>query len=234
MMTNRIWSTVALLTVIGAFASVDSRQSVEALNFGCVNNSQCGCTPEQEALNCSEASGAGGFCNLNGSMCQCNPGFAEPNCAPLGACCGVEIGAQLQGPGFPCTDTTEQTCTQLNGTYAGDGTTCVSGPCNESPVPTQTPTPTETATATPTATPVPQGGDCVDASECAPGLFCSDLVCCDTACDAPDETCVADGEVGTCVQIPAPAPAASGAGLLAMLAALAVSGLFGLRALRRS
>ena len=86
--------------------------------------------------------------------------------------------------------------------------------------PTATATATATTTTTPTATPVAQGGACTDAAQCATGLFCSDDVCCDTACVGAGTSCDVPGQVGTCVTAPAAAPAASPLALLVMLAAL--------------
>jgi MYXO-CTERM domain-containing protein len=101
--------------------------------------------------------------------------------------------------------------------------------CGESGCETHTPTATATATATPTDTPIPQGGSCDPAdSDCAAGLVCSDEVCCDRDCDAPDEFCNLPGQEGTCTAVTAPAPAASRTGLLIALIGLVGVGAFAL------
>jgi hypothetical protein len=119
---------------------------------------------------------------------------------------------------------------QGNGTYVGDGTSCAGNPCDAA---TPTATATATATATPTRTPVAPGGACTDASQCAPGLFCSDAVCCDTACAGLGQSCDVPGQEGICVTASAQAPTASDHTLAVMLGLLFVTGLIGLRAGRR-
>lgn len=91
--------------------------------------------------------------------------------------------------------------------------------------PSQTPTVTSTGTATRTAsrtatvtasatrTPVPVGGACMDTSQCAAGLFCTDGVCCTSRCDGPLERCDVPPDVGTCTNVVAPAPALSPSGI---------------------
>jgi MYXO-CTERM domain-containing protein len=249
MNNTRAWTLAAFLTLSLAFGSLfDSSQAGPIIILGCQNNSDCGCDANQSILNCSPASGAGGSCSFG--QCQCNPGFVGPSCSPSGACCGVElpqpcVGLNCTVPcvGFicaaasgACSELTETECTQLNGTYKGDGTNCSSGICDPATptaTATATATVTATATATQTQTPVAQGGDCADASQCATGLFCSDAVCCDTACAGSGQSCDIPGQAGTCVTAPAQAPAASGYTLAAMLGLLVLTGLLGLRATRR-
>ncbi len=244
MNNTRAWTLAAFLTLSLAFGSLfDSSQAGPIIILGCQNNSACGCTPEQAALNCSPASGAGGFCvqvnNTSFGQCTCNPGFAGDSCAFLtGACCGG-LSPCASAPGsaagcaaVDCREVTADDCKLANGTYAGDGTNCSSGVCDPgtaTPTATATATVTATATATQTQTPVAQGGDCTDVSQCAPGLFCSDLVCCDTACAGSGQDCA----TGTCVTAPAQAPTASGYSLAAMLGLLVLTGLLGIRAARR-
>jgi hypothetical protein len=96
---------------------------------------------------------------------------------------------------------------------------------------TATATATATATGTPTASPVPQGGACADPSQCVTG-HCADGVCCDTACDQPLEQCNLPGQVGTCANTAAAAPAASSTGLLLMLGVLVGAGFAAFRARR--
>ncbi len=52
------------------------------------------------------------------------------------------------------------------------------------------------------ATQLPLGQACTTASACASG-FCSDGVCCNTACGAQCTACALPGLVGTCVNVPA-------------------------------
>ena len=228
--STRNWAVIAAICIGAAFASlVDDPAPSAATGIICVNNSQCGCTPEEEQLNCSPASGANGIC-LNGS-CACNPLWTGTNCeAALGACCLPADCASSGAAGCAaetCTQSLQMTCELGGGTYLGDLTSCEPNPCEP------TPTPTETATATPTPTSVPQGGDCADASQCVPGLFCSDAVCCDTACAGLGQSCDEPGSVGTCVTAPAEAPAASHATLVTILALLVATAFFALRARRR-
>ena len=95
MNNTRIWTLAAFLTLSLAFGSLfDSSQAGPIIILGCQNNSDCGCTLQQEMMNCSAGSGAGGFCpgGLNQSVfaqCQCNPGFGGSSCGSrIGACCG--------------------------------------------------------------------------------------------------------------------------------------------------
>ncbi len=74
----------------------------------------------------------------------------------------------------------------------------------------------------------PDGAMCTDPSDCLSGN-CVDDVCCNSPCDGPNASCDVPGREGTCVNR-APAPALSGAGLLAAAALLA--GLGGLGLLR--
>ena len=219
---------VAVLAVVAALATTADNADSLAI---CTNSTQCGCT---NLLNCT-APDQGGQC-VKGS-CQCNPGYALPFCAPLGACCGVSTCAQggpghaslCVGSGAPCSELTEAQCQSANGTFAGNGTSCAEGACDD------TPTPTATATSTPTHTPtrIPQGGECTDAAECATD-FCEQGYCCNTACDGPLVSCGQPGQQGICAAIVAPAPAASHTGLLAMVAALGLVGLVAMYVRRRA
>ncbi|MEO8602078.1 MAG: hypothetical protein ABI629_05830 [bacterium] len=85
--------------------------------------------------------------------------------------------------------------------------------------PTVTSTPTITATATATRTPRSIGEECGEPSECGSG-FCVNDVCCSTACNQVGDRCSLPPNPGICQNIAAPAPAMSGGGLLAALAAL--------------
>ena len=232
-MANRrrqTWSLIAALCVgVAMVTLVDDQRTVDAAAVNCVNNSDCGCDQQQQQQNCSAGSGAGGTC-VQGS-CQCNPLHAGLNCEiPFGACCNIPCNAvgQANCASLPCAEISQGECASVGGTYQGNFTSCApSDPCAVS-----TPTATATATATPTQTRVPQGGDCVDASQCDPGLFCSDTVCCDTACLGAGQSCDVPGEVGTCVTEPAGAPAASGSGLAIIVALLIATAFFALRARR--
>jgi hypothetical protein len=220
---------LAVITVLGTLLSLSQRADSGWNPVVCIDNADCGCTNDS---NCTDPN-QGGFCN-NGS-CVCNPGHVPPFCEPLGACCGVNVNAHFAaaGVGPACTDLTEAQCLQLNGSYQGDLTSCSTWDICDESTPTATATATGTATSTPTNTPVPQGGDCMDVSQCAPGLFCSDEVCCDTACAGPLESCDQPGMEGTCSPIAAQAPAASNTTLLLMLAVLLVVGGTTLAARRR-
>lgn len=90
-----------------------------------------------------------------------------------------------------------------------------------SPVATSTGTPTGTVTRTPSG--LPDGGACSDPSQCLSD-FCVDGVCCDSACDGPNDSCDQPGQGGECVSVPHPAPSTSPRGLgLAVLALIAVA-----------
>jgi hypothetical protein len=78
---------------------------------------------------------------------------------------------------------------------------------------------------------IPDGGSCADPTDCVSGN-CVDDVCCDTACDQPDQQCNLPGEVGVCSSVAAKAPAASPTGLLIGLALLI--GIGALSILRRT
>jgi hypothetical protein len=95
------------------------------------------------------------------------------------------------------------------------------------PTGTATVTATVTSTATATETPVPDGGSCMMAGQCGSG-FCVDSICCNTACDQPQQTCAS----GTCVSTAAPAPAMSHRTLLLVIVLLAAIGCFALTPLR--
>jgi len=110
----------------------------------------------------------------------------------------------------------------------------VSG-ANFSPVPSDDPDIAGQADATVTAVfPAQVGGtSCEAVAQCDSG-FCSDGVCCDSACDAPGEVCDLPGHVGTCTIAVArsecgrPAPAVSRTGLLMSVGVLAAIGLVAL------
>jgi hypothetical protein len=100
---------------------------------------------------------------------------------------------------------------------------------SQTPSVTRTPSQTATGTATATRTPVPVGGGCMDTSQCAAGLFCTDGVCCTTPCDGPLERCDLPPDIGTCTEAVAPAPALSPIGIwigLGSLLAVAATALW--------
>lgn len=74
------------------------------------------------------------------------------------------------------------------------------------------------------AQPYEDGQTCVDPADCISGN-CVDDVCCDTACNQPNQSCNQPGNVGTCVGTAA-APALSfplqwfAAGLVSLIAIL--------------
>jgi hypothetical protein len=74
-------------------------------------------------------------------------------------------------------------------------------------------------TSTATNTRIPQGAGCADPNDCATGNCVND-VCCDTACNGPEQQCNLPGSEGICTSTAAPAPAASPTGLLIALALL--------------
>jgi hypothetical protein len=79
----------------------------------------------------------------------------------------------------------------------------------------------------------PPGTPCTSPSQCSP-TFCVDGVCCDEACNGPNESCDQSGMEGTCTAItPAPAPVLSGTGLLIGALLLAAVGTMGLIRTRR-
>ena len=219
---------VAVLAVVAALATTADNADSAAV---CLNDTECGCSGNSiNGTNCT-APGEGGQC-VQGS-CLCNPGYGGVFCTPLGACCGVNTCAQAGpghaslcvGAGAPCSDLTQAECQLANGTFAGNGTSCAEGACDD------TPTPTATPTSTPTR--IPQGGECTDAAECATD-FCEQGYCCNTACDGPLVSCGQPGQQGICAAIVAPAPAASHTGLLAMVAALGLVGLVAMYVRRRA
>jgi hypothetical protein len=102
--------------------------------------------------------------------------------------------------------------------------------------PTTTPTTTPTATLTPTATPTPTGGlgaPCTAADQCTSG-FCVGGVCCNRACNQPDESCNRAGQEGTCSALGVPAPAVSGTGTAVALLFLCAIAALQVRRSRRS
>lgn len=79
----------------------------------CIPTGAC-CTDQQCSLT-TEENCAGTF---RGDNSQCTPNL----CVPTGACC--------TGLVDDCSITTEATCENGDGIYAGDGTTCNTGPCD--------------------------------------------------------------------------------------------------------
>jgi hypothetical protein len=73
---------------------------------------------------------------------------------------------------------------------------------------------------------------CDTADQCLSD-FCVDGVCCDTACDAPAESCNQTGRQGTCVPLPAPAPPLSRKGLFSVIALLTAFGVLSFSRRRR-
>jgi hypothetical protein len=74
-----------------------------------------------------------------------------------------------------------------------------------------------------TPTRAPNGDGCDDPADCISGNCVND-VCCDTACNGPEQACNIPGSVGTCSNIAAAAPAASHGALLAGVVLLLVVG----------
>ncbi|MDX2168019.1 MAG: hypothetical protein SF182_13175 [Deltaproteobacteria bacterium] len=144
---------------------------------------------------------------------------ASCGCQPTGCCddsqCAGAAGAELgcaQAAGPLCANTTSVEC---SGVFYPGGACTVDGCVSATPTATATATATETATAsqTPTSTRGGDGAMCVDPNDCISGN-CVDDVCCDTACDQPEQACNLPGNEGVCSSVAAPAPAASPTGLL--------------------
>lgn len=97
-------------------------------------------------------------------------------------------------------------------TTCTNATVTVIDPPTDTPTSTYTPTPTRTPTSTPTSTPTvtptvrqANGGSCSAGSGCL-STFCVTGVCCDQACNGPDDVCAVPGYVGICVTIVKPTP----------------------------
>ena len=133
-----------------------------------------------------------GDCFLNNTTCYGNqPNATACSCVPTG-CCRLNA--------TTCDEqVAEPAC--LNSTFVAGGSCAV-----DCALPTPTPK-------------IPDGGGCLDPLDCLSGNCVND-VCCDTACDAPEQSCNVAGSVGTCTSVAAPAPAASHGGLLLSLALL--------------
>lgn len=135
-----------------------------------------------------------------------------------------------------CAETPTATATETateTATATATATASETGTATEAPTATatgtasSTPTNTATRTATPPATPTPSrqpdGQACSDPLQCLSG-FCVDGVCCESACDGPNQSCNQPGRAGQCVAIPTAAPSASRPGLaVALLVLLAIA-----------
>lgn len=77
------------------------------------------------------------------------------------------------------------------------------------------------------------GSPCTMSQECTSG-FCVDGVCCNSACDGPDQQCNAPGIEGQCAarSAPAPAPSTSPLGLVLGIGLLIVVARFAMRGTR--
>lgn len=190
---RQLWRMLAAATLATALFSLALDDSTDAgwVVVQCANST---------APQCGGACSPGEACNpvSRGNVTECV-------CQVLGCC-------QLNGS---CSEgVTGLACFGQGGDFVANGT------CGVDCLPqTPTATPTATATATPTRTPAPDGATCDDPADCVSGN-CVDDVCCDTACAGADQSCDQPGREGTCTGV-APAPAASQAGLLALVLALA-------------
>ena len=101
-----------------------------------------------------------------------------------------------------------------------------------SDTPTTTPTPTSTATSNASMTPAPDGAPCSDQTDCVSG-HCVNDVCCNELCTGADQICNLQGNVGTCTNLAAPAPATSRTGLLISLGLLGAIAVLALRRRRQ-
>ena len=157
----------------------------------------------------------------------------DGDCPTTGCCEAEDI----------CLESDAELCAFAGGNFF-DGQVCDpgTGGCMPAP-PTSTATPTPTATSTPTATatatetptatatnpPAPDGAPCLDPNDCVSGNCVADL-CCDQPCNGSTQRCDLPDSAGTCVDLPAPAPAASNlAGLIGLAILTAIAAL----ALRR-
>lgn len=159
-----------------------------------------GWVPEAGAINCCFCPA----CGIFPAECSTN----NPGSNTQGLCADHCSG----GMGCPSTFSASGSCASGTGP-------CMEDPPTQTPTITQTPTVTETPTQTPTITETPTvtptllplGAVCTSGAECA-STFCATGVCCNSACDGPDEAC---NEAGICQGPPAAvaAPATSHTGL---------------------
>jgi hypothetical protein len=182
-------------------------------------------------LSCAVAERAQGACcvcegvTLASNECEPFVNSCDAICPGICAALGGTVRACCET--FDCSGGVADSCPAQHSvcdqTAIGPGFcdgSCTDSVATATPTVTATATVTGTATETPTATPVPQGGGCSDTAECVPGLFCADGVCCDTACDQPEQQCNLEAHAGTCSTTAAEAPAMTRTGLLAAAALL--------------
>ncbi|MEO8603973.1 MAG: hypothetical protein ABI629_15465 [bacterium] len=209
---------MTMLTLAGALLSVALSQP----SFGgpaivdcadVVNSSACavGMCPSGQA------------CTALNDSCTCQPtGCCQPSACDSSAPAACARAAQI--PAACSGDVVEADC---HGDFF-PGALCSDGGC-ATPSGTATATPTATATATATAsatatnTRQPDGGLCDDPADCVSGN-CVDDVCCDTACNLPQQACNLPGREGVCSSVVAAAPAASPTGLVLIGLALFLVG----------
>ena len=197
------WRGFAIMTVAGVLLSV------------ALQDASLGGWIAPAPLCNSTAPSCNGTCPLGESCETITRGNAtECVCRALG-CCLLANDSCLPS-------VTALECLVAGTKWVEDGT-CAVDCAPPTPTPTETPTstPTATATATATSTGIPNGGSCVDPADCMSGN-CEDDVCCDTACDGPQESCNLPGNEGVCTAFAAAAPAASHGGLLLLVAALGI------------
>jgi len=193
---KRAWIGLMVVSISGALLTLPPPSSVSAGPALC----------NQSAPVC------GGPCADNNTVCY---GVNEPNatacgCVPRGCC---RLNATSCQAGVP-----EAFCG--NSTFvAGGSCDGACAPPTETPTASVTATATATASAAPTNTRAPDGGSCDDPLDCISGNCVND-VCCDTACDGPDQACNIPGRIGTCSSVAAAAPAASHGALLGAVALL--------------
>jgi hypothetical protein len=201
-----------------------------------MNNSLCVCNPGFNPPNC--ASGAccfpDGSCNGVGQgTCENADGVYQGDGT---SCTGVNCPVQC---GFATSPECNGECPPGQVCVAGlaglavartvDGCECIPEPTQTptgTPTDTPTATPTDTASVTPTDTPGMMGAPCEDTSDCEPGLFCADGVCCNDPCTGELERCDLPGQEGTCTPITSVAPVASRGGLIAIVVLLLTVGVF--------
>ncbi len=225
------WSVITALAVAATVWSLSAGATISG--NGC-------CIYQDNGTSCTETNEVDCGQNFNGTftaemMCDGDDACREP----LLGCCGI-------GKGF-CRTGLDDELDCLDGDFV-EGQTCVpdegdqattSGPPDFGRCEVNTPTATATATATPTATGtvtetrLPEGDECFDPADCESGN-CVDDVCCDSACDGPNEECNLPGLEGNCLATSATVPAASNTGLLLALAAMSAVALFAIARRRRA
>jgi hypothetical protein len=147
---------------------------------------------------------------------------------------GTASNSPSQTPTLTASHTATSTATATaTSTASHTPTSTATRTSSNTPSQTSTATATSTATNTPTRTntpmDLPDGATCTGPLQCQ-STFCTDGVCCDTACQGPLERCDLPGRRGTCTaQTSAPAPVLSPEALLTAAVLLSAIGALALR-----